>query len=114
MLMVPSTEEGPRLHQYADEIPDGATVFMFSPSIYDVNVPLEKRFDLISYTEYADTRDRYRGKVSLLYAGIEECTNAAVNLLERRAASADVEPLSRPIEPRVIDLLDRGKEVTVQ
>jgi len=80
-------------------VPEAAVLLAGTPSVATAIDPEGRRFDLISYTESAETLKNLRGKVSLAYVGLRGAANAAARLLRRRQRLGLEAPVRRVVLP---------------
>ena len=97
-----SREGVEQLAAMAPSVPDGAVFIAAYPTLFDVVRMDRSRVDCISYTERRDTVENCRGRMALLYGGMEKCAAAAVRLFQESFGAGDAAvPKTVRVEPDV-------------
>ena len=98
---VPFTEA---MHDFGRGLPDGTVLVVSSPNYADVVEPEGAHFDKIGFTESRWTCERYRGRVRILFAGLDRlAATAAKAIVDRLEGRYRGEGRVVQVEPEVIE-----------
>lgn len=104
-LMIPEGLRGAEVaamyRKFEDGLPDGCALLLPSPMLVG-EVDPRSRLRKVGYTECRSTLESVRGRMTVLYAGLELLSSEAARMLSARASGAPDAPRRRTVEARVV------------
>ena len=91
------------LAERVGDLPPGTVVVADTPHVAAQALDRNPGLDLIAYTESAHSVEQFKGRITLLYCGLDKAGETAAKLLRERLANPQTPPRTVELDAQIVD-----------